>query len=84
MRYTNSKKFVKSNSSEGNSLITIAGDTERDDDDPLSIRDTSTFFLGLLVASLTILLPLISVLLSRPLSHVNETNSFHTIKEDGP
>ena len=83
MRYTNSKQFVKSNLSEKSSLITISSESERDDDDPLSIRNLSISFLGIILASLTILLPSISILLGRPLSQENEINSFHLIKKDG-
>ena len=84
MRYTNSKQFVKSKSSENSSLITISSELERnDDDEPLSIRSFSISFLGIIIASLTILLPSISILLGRPLSQGNEITSFHLIKKDG-
>ena len=75
MKYTNSKQFVKSKLSENSSLITISSELERDDDDPLSIREFSISFLGIIIAFLTILLPSISVLLGRPLSQGNEINS---------
>ncbi len=85
MRYTNSKQFVKSKSSENSSLITISSELERDDDDdPLSIRGLSITFLGIMIALLTILLPSISILLGRPLSQVNEITPLNTIKKDGP
>ena len=83
MRYTNSKQFVKGKLSEKSSLITISSELERDDDDPLSMRSLSISLLGIIIASLTILLPLISVLLGRPLSQGNEITSFHLIKKDG-
>ena len=83
MRYTNSKQFVKSNLSEKSSLITISSEFERDDDDPLSMRNLSISFLGIILASLTILLPSISILLGRPLSQENEITYFHLIKKDG-
>ena len=83
MKYTNSKQFVESKLSEQSSLITISSELERDDDDPLSIRSLSISFLGILIASLTILLPSISILLGRPLSQGNEITSFHLIKKDG-
>ena len=83
MRYTNSKQFVKSNLSEKSSLITISSESERDDDDPLSIRNLSISFLGIILASLTFLLPSISILLARPLSQKNEITFFHLIKKDG-
>ena len=83
MRYTNSNRFVKSNLSEKSSLITISSELERDDDDPLSMRSLSISFLGIIIASLTILLPSICILLARPLSQGNEITSFHLIKKDG-
>ena len=83
MKYTNSKQFVESKLSEKSSLTTISGELERDDDDPLSIRGLSISFLGIVIASLTLLLPSISIFLGRPLSHGNEINSFHIIKKDG-
>ena len=83
MRFTNSKQFVKSNLSEKSSLITISSELERDDEDPLSMRSLSISFLGIIIASMTILLPSISVLLGRPLSQGNEITSFLLIKKDG-
>ena len=83
MKYTNSKQFVEGKLSENSSLITISSEFERDDDDPLSIRSLSISFLGILIASLTILLPSISILLGRPLSQGNEITSFHLSKKDG-
>ena len=83
MRYTNPKQFVKSKLSEKSSLITITSELERDEDDPLNMRSVSISFLGIIIASLTILLPSISVLLGRPLSQGNEITSFHLIKKDG-
>ena len=84
MKYTNSKQFVESKLSENAYLITISSELERDDDDdPLSMRRLSISFLGIIIASLTILLPSISILLGRPLSQGNEITSFHLIKKDG-
>ena len=83
MNYTNSKQFVEGKLSENSSLITISSELERDDDDPLSMRRISISFLGIVIASLTILLPSISILLCRPLSQGNEITSFKLIKKDG-
>ena len=83
MSYTNSKQFVEGNLSENSSLITISSELVRDDDDHLSIRSLSISFLGIIIASLTILLPSISILLGRPLSQGNEITTFHLIKKDG-
>ncbi len=84
MKYTNSKQFVECKLSENSSLITISSELVRDDDDdPLSMRSLSTSFLGILIASLTILLPSISILLGRPLSQGNEITSSQLVKKDG-
>ena len=83
MKYTNSKQFVEGKLSEDSSLLTISSELERDDDDPLSMRSLSISFLGIIIASLTILLPSICILLGRPLSQGNEITSFHLIKKDG-
>ena len=84
MSYTKSKRFIQSKSSEESSLGSARSDFERDDDDPLSISGLSITLLGIIFASLTILVPSISVLLGRPLSPVNEAILNHTIKKDGP
>ena len=84
MKYTNSKQFVEGKLSENSSLITISSKLERDDeDDPLSMKSLSVSILGIIIASLTILLPSISILLGRPLSQGNEISTFHLIKKDG-
>ena len=83
MIYTNSKQFVKSKLSEKSSLITISSELEKDDDDPLSIKSLSISFLGIIIASLTILLPSISIMLGRPLTQGKEITSFYLIKKDG-
>ena len=84
MKYTNSKQFVEGKLSENTSLITISSELVKDDDDdPLSMRSLSISFIGIIIASMTILLPSISVLLGRPLSQGNEITSFHLSKKDG-
>ena len=82
MRYTQSKNFLKRRFSEEVSLNDVSDDFEGDDD-PLSIRRLSITFLGIIIASLTIVLPSISVLLGRPLSQDNEIVFNHSIKKDG-
>ena len=82
LRYTNTKRFVKSKLSEKTSLNAVASDLERDDD-PLSIRRLSSTSLGIIIAFLTISLPSISVLLGRSLYPSNEVNQNHSIKKDG-
>ena len=85
MKYTNSKQFVEGNLRDNSYLITISSELVRDDDDddPLGMRSLSISFLGILIASLTILLPSISILLGRPLSQGNEISTLHLIKKDG-
>ena len=83
MKYTNSKQFVEGKLSDNSSLITISSELEKDEDDPLSMRSLSISFFGIIIASLTILLPSISILLGRPLSQGNEITSFQLIKKDG-
>ena len=84
MRYTNSKRFVKSNLSEKSSLITTSSELESDDDDPLSIRSLSMTSLGIILAFLTFLLPSISILIGRPISKGKEVISNQEFKKDGP
>ena len=83
MKFTNSKQFVESKISENSSLISISSELERDDDDHLSVSRLSISFLGIIIASLTILLPSIGILLGRPLSQGNEITSSQLIKKDG-
>ena len=84
MKYTNSQQFVKGKLSEKSCLINVSSELERDDDAPLNIRNLSSSFLGIIMAFLVILLPLISVLLGRPLSQTFEINTNRSIKKDGP
>ena len=84
MKHTNSKQFVRSKLSEESSLIIVSSELEKDDDDPLSIRSLSMTLLGITMAFLTVFLPSISVLLSRPFSRVNEMTTNQLIKKDGP
>ena len=82
MKYTNSKQFVEGKLSENSPPISSEL-VRDDDDDPLSMRSLSISFLGIIIASMTILLPSISILLGRPLSQGNEITTFHLIKKDG-
>ena len=84
MKYTNSKQFVEGKLRENSSLITVSSKLERDDDyEPSSMRSLSVSFLGIIIASLAILLPSISILLGRPFSQENEITSYHLTKKDG-
>ena len=84
MSYTKSKQFIQSKSSEESSHGSALNDFARDDDDPLSIRSLSVTSLGIIFAFLTIFLPLISILIGRPLSQGNEIIQNHDFKQDGP
>ena len=84
MSYTKSKQFIQNKLSEESSLGSARSDFERDDDDPLSIRNLSVTTLGIIFAFLTILLPSISILIGRPLSQGNEIIHNHDLKKDGP
>ena len=84
MSYTKSKHFIQSKSSEESSHGSARSDFESDDDDPLSIRSFSLTSLGIIFAFLTIFLPSISILISRPLSQGNEIIHNHDFKKDGP
>ena len=84
MSYTKSKQFIQSKSSEESSYGSARSEFERDDDDPLSIKSYSITSLGIIFAILTIFLPLISILIGRPLSQGNEIIHNHDFKKDGP
>ena len=83
MIYTKSKHFIKSKSREESNLGSVQSDFEREDDDPLSIRSLSVTSLGIIFATLTFLLPSISILIGRPISQGNEVISNHDFKKDG-
>ena len=83
MRFTNSKQFVKGNLSGQSLLIPFSSEIEKSEDDSLSIRSFSITFLGIFLASITILVPSIIVFLGRPLSQDNEITFSYLIKKDG-
>ena len=83
MSYTKSKYVTKSKLSEETSLGSAQSDFESDDDDPLSIRDLSITFLGIILAFLTFFLPSISILIGRPFSQGNEVIFNHDFQKDG-
>lgn len=82
MRYADSKNFVKSELKEEAYLNTVSEFSEKDDD-PLSIRSFSITFVGFTIALMTILIPMLSVLLGRPLSQETEITFIYSIKKDG-
>ncbi len=83
MSYTKSKHFIKSKLSEESSLGSAQSDFEKDDDDPLSIRSLSITSLGIIFAFLTLSLPLIGILIGRPISQGNGVILNHDFKKDG-
>ena len=82
MRYADSKNFVKSEFKEEAYLNTVSEFSEKDVD-PLSIRSFSITFVGFTVALMTILIPMLSVFLGRPLSQETEITFIYSIKKDG-
>jgi hypothetical protein len=84
LSYTKSKQFIQSKSSEESSYGSARSDFERDDDDPLSIKSLSITSLGIIFAILAIFLPLLSILIGRPLSQGNGIIHNHDFKKDGP
>ncbi|MBO6970806.1 MAG: hypothetical protein JJ840_04145 [Prochlorococcus marinus CUG1431] len=83
MSYTKSKHFTKSKLGEDSSLASASIDFEKDDDDPLSIRQFSLTSLGIIFAFLTFVLPSISIFIGRPLSSGNEVIFNKDLKKDG-
>ena len=84
MSFTELKQVINSKSSEESSLGSAQSDFERDDDDPLSIRSLYITSLGIIFATLTILLPSVGILIGRPSSQGNEIIHNHNFKKDGP
>ena len=62
----NPKQFEKSNDVIESSTTKDMEGISKEDDDPLSLKDSSLTFLGIVLAALTILLPSFGVLLERP------------------
>ena len=77
------KKFVESGLSKETSFISIRDEGGREDDDPLSIRQSSVTIFGFFLAIMTFLLPAVSVFLDRPLLLKNGVNSNIIIDKDG-
>ena len=80
---TSSKHSVKRETDQDFLPISNKDDKGRDDEDPLSFMDVSITIFGIILAILTISMPLISVLLERPLPQDKgiEVNQF--FKQDG-
>ena len=80
---TNPKQFVNNNAKKDSPVLSKTDELSRDDDDPLSIKEVSFTFLGILIALLTVLLPVLSVLLERPSLQKNGVTSNFIINKDG-
>ena len=63
---TNPKQFTNHISKDESPFISSRGEFGKDDDDPLSIKDASSTFLGFVLAFMTLFLPAISVFFERP------------------
>ena len=83
MSYTKSKHFIKRDLIEESSTVPNLSDSEKDDDDPLSIRSLSITFFGIMFAFLSFLLPSFSILIGRPLPQGNEIIFNHDFNKDG-
>ena len=83
MSYTKSKHLLDRNLYEESSIDSASSDFEKDDDDPLSIRSLSITSLGIIFAFLTLSLPLIGILIGRPISQGNGVILNHDFKKDG-
>ena len=68
---SNPKILVQTNSRKESKIASEIENLDRDDDDPLSIRDSSINFFGVLLAIMTFLIPTTGVLLDRPLPRHN-------------
>ena len=62
----NPKQFSNDISKDESPFISNGDEFGKDDDDPLSIRDASSTFVGIILAIMTLFLPAISVFLERP------------------
>ena len=79
----NPKQFVNKNENNESVFSSNREDNGADEDDPLSIKDTSLTILGLILAVITVLLPSICVLLERPSLQDNEKSNKEMLKKDG-
>ena len=77
---TNPKQFEKNNSKNESLIVSKRQEIGKDDDDPLSIRETSLTFLGIILAFMTVFVPSLSVLLDRPLLQENGVHNNQIIK----
>ena len=62
----NPKQFANNISKDESPLISNGDEFGKDEDDPLSIKDASSTFIGFILAFMTLFLPAISVFFERP------------------
>ena len=62
----NPKQFLKNSKTARSFLNSHKKEIKTDDDDPLSILDSSLTLFGILLAFMTVLLPTVFVLIERP------------------
>ena len=62
----NPKQFANNISKDESPFIANRDEFGKDDDDPLSIKDASFTFIGIILAVMTLFLPAISVFFERP------------------
>ena len=79
----NPKQFAKSNSKSDSPFDSNREQFVKDDEDPLSIKDASLTFLGIILAFMTMFLPVISIFLDRPLLQKNGVIYNEMVKNDG-
>ena len=79
----NPRLFAKSNSNDESQLLTNREEFANDDDDPLSIKDASITFIGIILAFMTMFLPAISVFFERPFLLRNGVINNESVKKDG-
>ena len=79
----NPKQFSNDISKDESPFISNRDEFGKDDDDPLSIRDASSTFVGIILAIMTLFLPAISVFLERPFLHRDGIIFKEMVNKDG-
>ena len=77
------KQSAKRETDQSLSPVSNKEEKGREDEDPLSLLDSSITILGIILAILTISLPAISVLLERPLPQNKGAEINQFLKKDG-
>jgi len=79
----NPKQFSNDISKDESPFVSNRDEFGKDDDDPLSIRDASSTFVGIILAIMTLFLPAISVFLERPFLHRDGIIFKEMVNKDG-